>query len=847
MEKLVEYFKPTNYQLSLQINKHQETLRGTCIITGEQLAPVIKLHAVGLKVTSVSVNEKPIAFRQEFGLLVIDLGDGAISDLPFSGSIFSRENTIGSDPVTTGVATGAREGKTESATTTIEIKYHTRLNRNMQGAYLSTYQHAGAEERIVTTQFESHYARECFPCIDEPAAKATFDLKITTPDLDDEVISNMPIKESKIVEHPTVDIDLNISGTAKKKIVTFEQTPKMSTYLLAFVMGRFHKKTIKSDSGLPVTTYCALNQDPKTLNFANQIAADAIEYYNSKFGVKYPLPKLDQVALPDFEAGAMENWGLVTYRESCLLADDNSPLDSKEGIAITITHELSHQWFGNLVTMKWWDDLWLNESFATVMSYICTDAIHPEYHIWQDFFTSECLAALTRDAYPGVQAVKQEVNDPAEIATLFDASIVYAKGAHLMFMLIRLMGKRQFFAGIKKYFKDYQYKNTVGDDLWASLQPHADFDVREFMDTWISQPGYPVITDGVQQRFLITGGTDESTWPLPEIKDDMSGHYLINLSGTEFADALGSFKNLKEEQRYRLLIDRLLLSETSLVSAASLLDLLQAFKDEKDKTIWDLLSTIINKLKIFCPYGSPEYNNYQKFVYSIIRSNLDRLGIKPKSSDKVNDVKLRPTILAYALYSKDQLTIDNLSNRYNSDYKKLDAETRYAVLAAKLETTIEEIFDEYVSAYSDTAEPDLRADLLAAFSDVERPTTVKKVLKLLESPEIVRPQDHIYLFAYLVRNHATKDQALDWLYTHWDYVKDLTGEKTLDDYIRISARVIRTKAEADKYFTFFDPLSNEPAFTRSIAVAHQEINARLHWLDLDEKAVSTRLADLTQG
>ena len=844
MEKLLEYFKPTNYQLSLQINKHQETLRGTCVITGTPLAPIIKFHAVDLKITSVTINDKPIPFKYEFGMIMIDMGSVPISDSSISGSISLRGNTKASTPATAGWASDARDEETESGNATIEIKYHTRLNRNMQGAYLSTYQHSGAEERIVTTQFESHYARECFPCIDEPAAKATFDLKITTPDLDDEVISNMPVKESKIVEHPTVDIDLNISGTAKKKIVTFEQTPKMSTYLLAFVMGRFHKKTVHTAEGLPVTTYCALNQNPKTLDFANQIAAAAIEYYNEKFGVKYPLPKLDQVALPDFEAGAMENWGLVTYRESCLLADNNSPLESKEGIAITITHELSHQWFGNLVTMQWWNDLWLNESFATVMSYIATDAIHPEYHIWQDFFTSECLAALTRDSYPGVQAVKQEVNDPSEIATLFDGSIVYAKGAHLMFMLTRLMGKRQFFAGLKKYFKKYQYSNTIGDNLWECLQAHAKFDVREFMDAWVSQPGYPVITDGVQQRFLITGGTDDTTWPLPEIKDDMSGHYLINLSGTEFADALSSFKSLKEEQRYRLLIDRLLLCETSLVSAASLLDLLQAFKDEKDKSIWDLLATIINKLKVFCPHGTPEYYNYQKFIYNIIQPSLNRLGIKPKASEKPDDTKLRPTILAYALYAKDQLTIDNLSNRYNSDYKKLDAETRYAVLAAKLETTNEKIFDEYVTAYSQTAEPDLKADLLAAFSDVEQSAIVKKVLALLENPEIVRPQDHIYLFAYLSRNHATKEQALNWLYTHWDYVREITGEKTLDDYARIAARAIRTQEEADKYFAFFDTLANEPAFTRTVAVAHQEINARLHWLDLDQKAVSTRLAKL---
>lgn len=817
MERLINYFNPSNYNLSLQINKAQETLRGTVTITGKQQAKTIKLHAENLTIDSLTLNGVKTKYTQEFGLLI----------LAETAEIFKEA--------------------------TIEVKYHTKLNRNMEGAYLSTYQYqekgekSPHEERIVATQFESHYARACFPCIDEPEAKATFNLKITTPDLEDEVISNMPVQAERIVEHPTVDINMNLSGTAQKKIVEFAETPRMSTYLLAFVLGRFHKKTVQTLHGLPVTTYCALNQDPKTLVYANRIASAAIDFYNSKFGVEYPLPKLDQVALPDFEAGAMENWGLVTYRESCLLAYENSPLESKEGIAITITHELSHQWFGNLVTMKWWDDLWLNESFATVMSYVATDEICPDYQIWEDFFTSECLAALTRDAYPGVQAVKQPVSNPAEIATLFDASIVYAKGAHLMFMLMRLMGKRQFFAGLKKYFKQYKYSNTTGDDLWNSLQNYAKFNVKEFMDAWISQPGYPVLTDGVQQRFLITGGTDDTVWPLPEIKDDMSGHYLINLSGAEFASKLDQFSSLKEEQRYRLLIDRLLLSETSLVSAASLLDLLQCFENETSKSIWDLLATIINKLKIFCPYGTPEYQNYQKFVHGIIEPNLARLGVKKKLSEAVADTKLRPLILAYALYADDKPTTEALSKLYHDNLAKLDSQTRYAVLDAKMKTTNEAILGEYIEKYQAAADPDLKADLLAAITDVKSKKSAKKVLELLEAPAIIRPQDHLYLYAYLARNHATKPKALSWLYTHWDYVKNLTGEKTLDDYARISARVIRTREESDDFFAFFDPLASQPAFTRTVSVAHQEINARLHWLDLDTKAVTTRLASLVSA
>lgn len=812
MEQLIEYFTPENYQLNFRINKHIERLYGKVTITGIAHGETIKFHAEGLVVTSVEVNDSPVSWTHEFGTINIDMSS-------------------------------LKQAEQKEQACRVSISYHTKLQRNMEGAYLSTYEYEGKEERIVATQFESHYARNCFPCIDEPAAKATFDLKITTPDLEDDVISNMPIEESRVVEHPavTADLGLSVSQTAKKKIVTFKQTPRMSTYLLAFVLGRFHHKSIKTSQGTKVTTYCALNQDPKTLTYPNRIAAAAIEYYNNKFGIDYPLPKLDQVALPDFEAGAMENWGLVTYRESCLLAYENSPLESKEYIATVIAHELSHQWFGNLVTMKWWDDLWLNESFATVMEYICTDEICPEYNIWEKFFTGECLAALTRDAYPGVQAVKQPVHDPAEIATLFDSSIVYAKGAHLMFMLLRLMGKKQFFAGLKKYFKKYKYSNTTGDDLWSSLQEYAKFDVREFMGAWVSQPGYPVITDGVQQRFLITGGVDDTKWPLPEIKDDMSGHYLLNLSGEEFTEKLKIFNTLSLEQRYRLLIDRMLLSETPLVSAASLLDLLPEFREEDSKPIWDILTTIMNKLKLFAPGNGPDYANYREYIRQIVLPTYKKLGLKHKNGEKSNDTKLRPIILGLMLYSKDEDTIKALAKLYRDDYDKLPAETRYAVLTAELMLEEDEYFDKYVSAYQESVDPDLRSDLLAAIACIEHPKNTKKLLKLLEQPEIVRPQDHIYLYAYLMRNIYTKDAALSWLYTHWDYVKEITGDKSLDDYARISTRAVHTLEESDAFFAFFDPLSNDPAFTRTISVAHQEISARLRWLKLDQEDFSKKL------
>ena len=508
MEKLVKYFVPEKYTLDLAIDKKAKTIGGAVTVKGAAKAENIKFHAVGLSVDQVTVNGKKAKFEVIDGVLTVF--------------------------------------KAPRSDLVVEIGYHGTLNENMQGAYLSTYEYNGKTEVIVATQFESHYAREAFPCMDEPGAKAVFELAITTSDDKDLILANTPVLNKK--DNKTI----------------FEPTPRMSTYLLAWVIGKFHGKTIKNAHGVEITTYATLAQDLDAVDYANEIAAKSLEFYDDNFGVPYPLKKLDQVALPDFEAGAMENWGLVTYRESMLLAGKNATLGTKKGVALTVAHELSHQWFGDLVTMEWWDDLWLNESFASVMEYYAVDYIHPEYKIFEGFFTGDCYLALMRDAYTDVQSVHQDVKDPAEIATLFDGAIVYSKGARLMLMLIRLMGWEDFCKGIRDYFEKYKYQNTVGDDLWAALKPYAEFDPGKLMHAFIDKPGYPVITDGKQKRFLLDGPMPDETWLLPEITEDMSGHYVLNLSEEEFKNKLAEFDDLGLEEKIRLLIDRNLITKTEL-------------------------------------------------------------------------------------------------------------------------------------------------------------------------------------------------------------------------------------------------------------------------------------------
>jgi len=772
VEKFLDYFVPEKYILDLNIDKFKKTIGGVVTVTGEVVSDVVKFHAVDFEISKVLVDGKPCEFKNNKKVLIIS-----------------------------GLKLGASE---------IKIFYDGTLNENMQGAYLSYYKYKGKTETIVATQFESHYAREAFPCIDEPAAKAVFEVNINLPEgSDDLVLVNAP-------------------------------SPRMSTYLLAWVIGHFHGKTVTNSHGVEITTYAALNQDVDSVDFANEVAAKSLEFYDDNFGVKYPLKKCIQVAIPDFEAGAMENWGLVTYRESMLLTPKSSTLATRKSVALTVAHELSHQWFGDLVTMKWWDDLWLNESFASVMEYYAVDYIFPEFKIWEGFFTGDALAALRRDCISGVQSVHQDVSDPEEIATLFDGAIVYAKGARLMLMVIRLMGWENFCKGIKDYFEKYKYQNTVGDDLWNALNKYADFDVKELMHTFIDKPGYPVISEGKQKRFLLDGEMPASSWPLPEIVEDMSGHYILNLTDAEFSERLARFDELSLEEKLRLLIDRDLVSKTDLCSSESLLPLVWKFREEESAAVWSIILTIVSGLKIFFEYGSDEEKKYKKFVGDLVAPGISKVGLVAKKDDDENTLRLRSILLALDFYAGTKENLEKLAKLYNKDLSSLDAETRTDILDAKLYLE-PQFLDEYISLYKEIADPEIKFDLMLAMTLTKDKPALLKVMKLLKQPEIVKPQDQFSLFIYLYRNPEVKNEVFDWLTSNWDYVKKISGDKSLDNYPRYMATAIKTKKDFDEYLKFFEPMAGDPALSRAIEMGRNEISARLKLIEENKKAVIDEL------
>lgn len=822
--RLYDAFQPSHYDLMLDLTQASDKkFSGKVIITGTAIDSTITLHAKDLQINSVQIDNKPAEFSTgEFDSLTLYQSD------------------------------------LQSGKHTIDIDFEGIITYAMHGLYPCYFTHEGVKKQLFATQFESHHAREVFPCVDEPAAKATFDVQlITTPD--QTVLGNMPITSRLEKDNKLTTI--------------FDTTPRMSSYLLAFVIGDLHKKTAHTKSGVEVNVWATPAQSPETLDFALDIAKRSIDFFNEYFGVPYPLPKSDHVALPDFSSGAMENWGLITYRESCLLADNLTPESSRRFIATVIAHELSHQWFGNLVTMQWWNDLWLNESFANMMEYVAVDALHPEWRMWEDFATHEVTMALRRDSLDGVQSVQTEVNHPDEINTLFDSAIVYAKGGRLLSMARRLIGEEAFRAGLKSYFEKFAYQNTVGDNLWRELEISSGKPILELMNTWISQPGLPLVTVKSeetsvrlsQQRFFIGDHKQsDATWPIPlfggadlpkimsekelsieisqpiRLNQTLSGHFVTKYDNTTWQKLIDSMTSLPTLDKICLLQDTSLLTRAGLQSSADLLPLSLALKHEENEKVYTMAVGLIGELRKFVDDDDSARGRLKNISADFARPTLKQLGWDERDGESDDDRERRSTALGLMIYGEDKAIIEEAKRRFDStDLEKLPAETRSLIISANVrhyETP--QFIDELLQIYATTPSNDLQLDIALGLTASKNPATIKKLLSEIEKSEIIRPQDASRWFIYLMRNREARGQTWQWLQNNWTWIeKTFGGDKSYDDFLRYAASALLTRAELDDFAAFTAPLRTEPALTRTIDMGITEISARVELIERDKAAV----------
>ena len=402
-----------------------------------------------------------------------------------------------------------------------------------------------------------------------------------------------------------------------------------------------------------------------------------------------------------------------------------------------------------------------------------------------------------------------------------------------MLMLIRLMGWEDFYKGITDYFKKFAYKNTVGDDLWESLSPYAKFEPKELMHAFIDKPGYPVITNlegnfekFSQQRFLLDGPCVDDEWPLPEVSEDMSGHYVLNLTSDEFESRLSKFNELKLEEKLRLLIDRDLITKAGLQSAASLVSLAKEFKNENAAAVWNKIAGLVGNLKVYVDDESVEEKNLKKYVFDLVNSKLAEVGMVTNKGDDENMIRLRANLMALDYYAEDGDRFKQLVEMYDDDYTKMDAEIRSDILSAKVYLAPDVVSD-FLEKYKKIADPDVRFDYLAAATMVKDKKELDRIIALLGENEIVKPQDQFYLFIWLYRNPKCRAQVFDWLTKNWDLVRRISGDKSLDNYPTAIARLARTEEEYDRYREFFEPMMNDPSLKRAVEIGLNEIKARI--------------------
>ncbi len=838
VERLITHFTPEHYQLSLTIEQKERRFHGTVTMEGYSPADTEKImvHAKDLAITSVTFNGK------------------------------SAEHSFGESDEMTVVHPDIKEGKH-----IVVIGFSGTITDAMHGLYPCYYEHEGVKKELLATQFESHHAREVFPCIDEPEAKATFDVTLST-EKDITVLGNMPVQQQ--------------TASGDMLVTAFATTPRMSTYLLAWVTGELHRKTAMTKSGVEVNIWATPAQKPESLDFALEVATRTIDFFDQYFDTPYPLPKSDHVALPDFSSGAMENWGLITYREVALIADPETiAISSKQYIATVITHELSHQWFGNLVTMKWWDNLWLNESFATLMEYIAVDALYPDWNMWLEFSTTESLLALRRDSIDGVQSVQTDVMHPDEIGTLFDGAIVYAKGARLLRMLQHYIGHEAFQAGLKSYFSAYAYKNTDGEDLWNELSKASGKPIAEFMNTWISQPGYPVLSvesNGEalklsQKQFFVGPHEDKNRlWPLPlnatqstipalldtasleitytpsqpiRFNDADTAHFITKYDASLLEQIVADIQQqtLKPLDRLQLLHEQTLLAQSGAISTASLIPLLQAYKDETSEAVWSIIGMALGSLRKFVENDPTSESQLKDLYKRTAMQEYERLGWDQKPDESEADTKLRATVISMVLYGEDPDAIATALELFQSKpIESLDPELRPLIIASAVRHSNDaDIASKLIQRYKQTASADLRSDIASGLTSTKRKADIELILTTLKDSSIIRPQDVVHWFIWTIRNRDGREEAWRWLRDNWSWIaKTFGSDKSFDYFPRHAAGALMLPKHLEEYKRFFTPLQAEPALTRVIALGISELEGKIELLERDTKAVREALAKL---
>lgn len=681
----------------------------------------------------------------------------------------------------------------------LELTFSGALNTRLAGFYRSTFRDAEGKERVIaSTQFEATDARRAFPCWDEPDFKATFKVTLIV----DEGLT--AISNARVVEERPL-------GSGKKAVV-FAETMKMSTYLVAFIVGPFEATEPRMVGDKPLRVVCVPGKLALT-SFALEAGAFALQFFADYYGIPYPGDKLDLIAIPDFAFGAMENLGAVTFRETALLVDEKTAARQElERVADVVAHELAHMWFGDLVTMKWWNGIWLNEAFATFMEMLAVDAWKPAWERWVSFGLSRA-AALQTDGLRSTRPIEYPVRAPDEADAMFDV-LTYEKGAAVLRMLEQYLGPAVFQRGIQHYLQKHAYANAETTDLWDAIESASGEPTRRIMDSWIFQAGYPLVSvdlvDGrlrlAQQRFLYLneGGTPDMLWQVPvmlRMRGPSGERHLRVLLGEreqlvelpEPADWIvanegghgfyrvryapdlrrrltaGLQQNLSAIERFNLVSDTWASAVAGLSPLQEFIELARRFVDETDRNVWSILIGALSYLnRAIDPEQRPAL---QAFVRELLRPAFERLGWEPKPGERDLDGQLRGTLLgALGTLGQDaevQARARELYARYRSDRAAVDPNLAPAVVSIVAHTGGEREYEEFLERYRTAPTPQEENRFLFALAGFQDRGLVQRTAELSVT-DAVRTQNAPYLLAALLQNLVGGDLAWAFIKERWD-------------------------------------------------------------------------------
>ncbi|XP_035024111.2 glutamyl aminopeptidase [Hippoglossus stenolepis] len=859
--RLPNYVSPVHYDLNVEPNMEDDTYMGTVDIHVEVSKPTRHLW-LHIRETFVSAMPKLKMLNSQ----------GGERELPVKSCFeYKPQQYVVVEVAEELPVTAAGE------VYVLSLDFQGWLNGSVVGFYRVIYTEEGITKKIAATDHEPTDARKSFPCFDEPNKKATYSISIIH-DANYKALSNMPL------QGPPQQLPRN------KWKTSFQKSVPMSTYLVCFAVHQFGHVERTSARGIPLRIYAQPTQ-LRTAEYAANTTKVIFDFFEEYFNMTYSIPKLDKIAIPDFGTGAMENWGLITYRETNLLYDENqSSSYNKQRVASVIAHELVHQWFGNIVTMDWWDDLWLNEGFASFFEYIGVERAEPSWGMRDIMIISDVLPVMVDDALLSSHPIIVDVSTPAEITSVFDG-ISYSKGASILRMLEDWMGRDMFRDGCRKYLKDYHFKNAKTANFWASLADVSRLPVAEVMDTWTNQMGYPVLDLSVteantklsRKRFLLDPNANPSQppspleykWTIPvkwhSVKSDKNMLTMFDKSSNEHVitnytpsvdgllkvnnDHIGFYrvnhdlhmwntinKQLQDNHtefdaadRTSYIDDVFALARADIIDYGNAFNLTMYLTNEIDYIVWDRVDSSISYVRDMLVADAALYKKFQKLFGNHVRAISQRLGWNDVGTQ--TERLLRETVLSIACQMGDQDALNEASSIFdrwiNGSLSSVAVNLRLLVYRYGMKNSgTEAKWNTMFQRYKNTSLAQEKDKLLYGLSSVDNVELLYKLLEATKDENVIRSQDLFTVVRYVSINPLGESMAWDWTTLNWDY---LVNRYTINDrnFGRLLSRIstnYNTELQLWKMEHFFSLTPDAGAGEMPRQQALEKVRNNIEWI-----------------